>query len=549
MDTSDIRKKVKRLFDVYFTFKRLCITCLVLLVLIWYFGPKSLVTRFSFSMVPSPGSAEKCLQDSLAQYRIDEKEFNVNIQHVPLSENQKVYLPYIGNGLFGLTLNADSSLYIRNGRCLSRPVHWHPNIVTTFKISNSEEAILLHYVTGMAHKYQCFSNGLSITSEHYAHRRLRSLLVQTIRLTNPTDAPLVVEFQRLETNHWSSFTSQVINLKNGDEENEYQVITGSVEASTSEVIAVSIVSRKMTQHFPVKPHSSVTIDVLTTVSYSKPVKKDSYTVTKEVVEKQAIENLKKALQRGIRKLREEHIGVWQQLWRTGLSISYSKAANVINGDKINATLYYVMSQVPSLLNEESVTKEKKPELATSLSLAEGCYNDRHTLRAVTLWNDLSTIDEINAVVSVWLITLEKRGCHNLLTSGAVGTLQAMVLSFGGFRFSNKHLEFHIHPKYLHRDYFFRRISYGNTTLVNVSVVVQEDNKAIIYASLDQHDTSYYACDGGCLDDPVQLGWERKWFPVKLTDPVTAVLYISHDRKHLEEMHHAIHVKEVVEDQL
>jgi len=51
--------------------------------------------------------------------------------------------------------------------------------------------------------------------------------------------------------------------------------------------------------------------------------------------------------------------------------------------------------------------------------------------------------------------LEKQGCHNLLKAGASGIIQAMVLSFGGFRFSNQHLEFNIHPKYLHRDYEFR----------------------------------------------------------------------------------------------
>nr|CAD7265348.1 unnamed protein product [Timema shepardi] len=51
----------------------------------------------------------------------------------------------------------------------------------------------------------------------------------------------------------------------------------------------------------------------------------------------------------------------------------------------------------------------------------------------------------------------------------------------------------------------RRISYGNLTHVNVSVLVQEDNKAVVYVALDRSDKSYYACDGGCLDDPVQLG--------------------------------------------
>lgn len=36
------------------------------------------------------------------------------------------------------------------------------------------------------------------------------------------------------------------------------------------------------------------------------------------------------------------------------------------------------------------------------------------------------------------------------------------------------------------------------------------------------------------------------FPVKLTDPVTGILYITYDKKHMEDLKHAIHVKEVLE---
>lgn len=34
--------------------------------------------------------------------------------------------------------------------------------------------------------------------------------------------------------------------------------------------------------------------------------------------------------------------------------------------------------------------------------------------------------------------------------------------------------------------------------------------------------------------------------MKLTKPVTAILYITEDKQHMEELHKAIHVKEVVE---
>lgn len=53
--------------------------------------------------------------------------------------------------------------------------------------------------------------------------------------------------------------------------------------------------------------------------------------------------------------------------------------------------------------------------------------------------------------------------------------------------------------------YFRRINYGNQTHVNVTVEVDENDKAVLYVGLDRSDKNYYACDGGCLDKPVQLG--------------------------------------------
>ena len=36
------------------------------------------------------------------------------------------------------------------------------------------------------------------------------------------------------------------------------------------------------------------------------------------------------------------------------------------------------------------------------------------------------------------------------------------------------------------------------------------------------------------------------FPVKLTDPVTPILYVTSDKQHMEELKHAIHVREIAE---
>jgi len=131
-------------------------------------------------------------------------------------------------------------------------------------------------------------------------------------------------------------------------------------------------------------------------------------------------------------------------------------------------------------------------------------------------------------------------------AGADGVVQAMVLSLAGLAFKQQHLELNSHPKDLHRDYMMRRVSYGNSTHLNISVIVGADNKAVIKVALDRRDKDYFGCDAGCLDHPVQLSTDSVQFPVKLTDPVTAVLYITSDYQHMQELKHTIHVKEVVD---
>lgn len=287
------------------------------------------------------------------------------------------------------------------------------------------------------------------------------------------------------------------------------------------------------------------------------VNKGKFPQMREENEKTVVEIMKKALKRiqtdggddfknAMALFKKEHTRVWNELWLTGFSISNSKAENSINGDKINGTIYNVLSNVRSYEYEDDVSPQVKQDIDRVLTYSEGCFDSYHTLQAENLWLEMHSLETINSLVASWMLTLEKQGCHNLIRAGASGVIQAIVLSIGGFRFKNQHLEFNIHPKYLHRDFHFRRLNYGNMTHVNITVTVNEENIPVIDVALDRSDGSYYACDGGCLDEPVVLSPSKKNFPVKLTDPVTAILYITADKQHMEELHKAIHVKEVVD---
>lgn len=87
--------------------------------------------------------------------------------------------------------------------------------------------------------------------------------------------------------------------------------------------------------------------------------------------------MKLALTKPYFDLKQDHINVWNHLWNTGFSISYSKANGALNGDQINATIYNVLSSVPALFHEETTTADVKSFVTNSLSYVEGCYGSNH----------------------------------------------------------------------------------------------------------------------------------------------------------------------------
>ncbi len=90
--------------------------------------------------------------------------------------------------------------------------------------------------------------------------------------------------------------------------------------------------------------------------------------------------------------------------------------------------------------------------------------------------------------------------------GVNGILQAMLLSIGGIRFRNHHLEMNLDPKELHRDMFFRSIHFGKQSYLNISITLGHDNRAVIDVNIDNDHSQAYACDAGCLDSSTKLGF-------------------------------------------
>ena len=98
--------------------------------------------------------------------------------------------------------------------------------------------------------------------------------------------------------------------------------------------------------------STQTINVFTAVEYSEPMTSEMLSKSESFLQKKlsdaAVESLLKAVSMTVVSLRQLHFDVWNTLWTTGFGISHSHADNAINGHQVNATMYYVLSQVNNI---------------------------------------------------------------------------------------------------------------------------------------------------------------------------------------------------------
>ncbi|WAR01691.1 K2013-like protein [Mya arenaria] len=270
-----------------------------------------------------------------------------------------------------------------------------------------EKVDVLQIRDGIANRIQIFntrSGCITAESEMYAHRSRPSLLVQDLRLHNPTRSEVALGLDQILASGWK-------------------------DAKTSSESAVNTIGTSV-----------------------------SYTLTWGLIKIDALaEDL---LYVGVA-IASTNIKDKTLLWQSGFSISYSLAADALNGDKINSTIYYVLSNVPAPLHDPKTNPEVALDLKKTLHYPDQCYKEHTSLHSGTLWADAYDEDRVE------------------------GVLQAMLLSIGSLHFGDDHLEMRLHPKDTHRDFNFHRINYGNNTHMNISVLVGENNKANIFQFLFQ----------------------------------------------------------------
>lgn len=429
---------------------------------------------------------------------------------------------------------------------------------------------MIRFVEGTIHRITTFNyirKRAIIFETIYAHRSIPSLLVQEISVSNPAGVSLVLTFKRTGWKGRQSVKSEPVTMK----EQDYSLVEGEVRGQEgNKVVAFFISAPEVPSTAEIVGGSNRQFTFKTFLNYTKPTSPSRISLLLPQLKNSLQDSSKRYIQIPPATLLRHHTESWHTLWQSGFGMSQSKAEGSLNGDVINATIYYILCHKTSIPSEISLlTGSRETSLLTGpretpsvpsetsdldvaktnflLNHPDRCYANLPTLQAPNLWSDLSSLLKVQRVTSLWFLTLEKNGCQNLLSAGAEGTLQAVILSFVGMQFHQNHLEMGIHPKELHRDYFLRRIRYNNATWINITMSVGEDYKASIHVILDKKEegSELFGCDAGCLDPPVSLSTSvQMQFPVKITEPLTPILYVTSNRQHIQELKHAIHVKEV-----
>ena len=300
---------------------------------------------------------------------------------------------------------------------------------------------------------------------------------------------------------------------------EYNLLVGQLDVSDSLLVnrvkSVAIAYSHILDTIEVNSRGQQTILVHTFVNYTTSTTSANIAAKVPELKVSVRETVKKVFELSPNTLERHHSEMWNSLWSSGFGISHSMAPNVLNGDRINATIYYLLSQRNTFPFDTDLMNfnDFAPTVVQSKALLlspDRCYTGHTTLQAPNLWQSVYSLADINRIVNLWLLTLEKQGCHLLINSGAQGVMQAMILSMGALQFTHNHLQFNTPPNELHRNYYIRRIIYGNETLINITVSLSETNKAQIFVALDKSDSQkqFYGCDAGCLDAPVRYALNK-----------------------------------------
>uniref|UniRef100_A0A1I8I1L7 60S ribosomal protein L3 n=1 Tax=Macrostomum lignano TaxID=282301 RepID=A0A1I8I1L7_9PLAT len=466
--------------------------------------------------------------------------------YVSYREPNVEFYPYIGNGYFATSNIGNQRLYIRDKLLLQVPVPF--DVLFDFSLTgfSSLERVLLDLPNGELHKIGCYKQHSMCVSIHYsayAHRSIPYLLVQEIKASNPTTNPVNVQLSKkpMPSLPTGSVTGKATMRLSDGTQLEYSLATITVRLGNNRIVILTVAEPNAPEYMPVRPGASATLTLRTVVRYSDPfasIPDEQQLRAFHAKSRLDLQTLLIGLGSGAdsASLRAKHYSAWRNVWQRGFSIAKSLAPGALNGESFNCTLYYLMSNRPIEPPTQPAINWTGLVLSDSLHQYDRCYAGNDLFQVPNLWRRPQSASDLIGLVDQWFVTLVKFGCSHLVQAGAIGLSQAALLAIGEFSFSGRHLEFNLHPS---------QLAYGPSANVNVTVEVDDSNKALLFVSVLGNQKPFYACSAACDESsPIQLGAQRVQLPLRITKPRTALLYITPDIDHIKQLKRAIHVLEV-----
>uniref|UniRef100_A0A1A8I3T5 KIAA2013 n=2 Tax=Nothobranchius kuhntae TaxID=321403 RepID=A0A1A8I3T5_NOTKU len=532
--------------------RRVLIGVLLLLIFYWYLGAGG---RWTFLGGPSlhGGAVGQCLQTEIHRWRsIVERG-----EGVYRSPEEPLDTPFVsGNG--HILIDVDSNrLWVSSApQPGSAPVlqtEFSPRMGVNLDGERAvARASMLWFRKGAVLSVRCVLTAavqssrdcVAIREEFMAHRSRPNVYLQRIHVSNPSDRTVTLDITSDNPTHRSKFSTSVETLEN----REVELSSGRV-AVESQMVLVVVVTRKPTSRVQVQAKSEYSDSVLSVVWTSQPIDPSKLEETFSTLRDGAKKEMEELLRTDVANLVLDHQKAWMDLFISGVEMRRITDSHTPSSRTVNTTLYYILSSTTAPLLDNRLASEDRARLESSLNYADHCFSGHATMHAENLWPDrVSSTAQILQLVTLWTLTLQKRGCKVLVATGAHGAMQGMVLSFGGLQFTENHLQFQADPDVLHNSYSLRGIHY-NQDLINLAVLLDPDGKPFLHVSVKQQETAVklYACEAGCLNEPVELTSEVKGhtFPVMVTQPITPLLYISTDLRHLQDLRHTLHLKAIL----
>lgn len=533
--------------------RRLLIGLLLFLIFYWYLGSEHGWPLLSGAAVPG-GAVGQCLLTEIHRWR----SLVERGEGVYSSPQEQLDTPFVsGNGHILLDIDTNRLWVSGSSRPGSAPVHqteYSPRVGLHLDGKRVEaKANLLWFRKGAVLSVRCMSASspqsprdcITTREEFIAHRSRPNVYVQRIHINNPSDRAASLEVSSENPSFGSKFSSSVEKL----EDRDIVLSSGRVPLEKNRMVLVVVVSRKLSSRIQVAAKSDYTENILSVVLTSEPIESLKLEETFSSLREGAKRELSELLHLSVEDLIIEHQQAWADLFISGVEMRRITDSHTPLSRTVNTTLYYTLSASPAPLLEGRLKSEERARLESSLNYADHCFSGHATMHAENLWPEhLGSAAHILQLVTLWTLTLQKRGCKVLVAAGAHGVMQGMVLSFGGLQFTENHLQFQADPDVLHNSYALRGIHY-NQDLLSLAVLLDIEGKPFLHVSVKPQEkpVKLYACEAGCLNEPVELTSEVKGhtFPVMVTQPITPLLYISTDLRHLQDLRHTLHLKAIL----